>query len=102
MKKFVFSFLLIINLIVPLSQNAKAADKCLSSFADGDWANGTPVGVKSQIGFELIEKVEDNGVPRQSLYSTQDQDCWGPKDRRLVWKLDKIYPQVLCQGSLPE
>jgi len=74
MKKLVFSFLLIINLIVPLSQNAKAADKCLSSFADSDWANGTPVGVKSQIGFDLIEKVEDNGYPSGQLIGFRNVD----------------------------
>lgn len=74
MKKLVFSFLLIINLIVPLSQNAKAVDKCLSSFADSDWANGTPVGVKSQIGFDLIEKVEDNGYPSGQLIGFRNVD----------------------------
>ena len=74
MKKFIFSFLLIINLIIPLPQNANAADKCLSSFVDSDWMNGTPIGVKSQLGFDLIEKVEDNGYPSGQLIGFRNVD----------------------------
>jgi hypothetical protein len=73
-KKFIFSFLLIINLIIPLPQNANAADKCLSSFVDSDWMNGTPIGVKSQLGFDLIEKVEDNGYPSGQLIGFRNVD----------------------------
>ena len=35
----------------------KAAEKCLSSFPDSEWTNGTPAGVKSLLGFELVEKI---------------------------------------------
>jgi hypothetical protein len=47
---------LILSLSIPSAAPASATEKCLSSFADSEWSNGTPAAVKSLLGFDLVEK----------------------------------------------
>ena len=47
---------LVINLMIPTGSPAIASEKCLANFADSEWSNGTPSGVKSLLGFDLVEK----------------------------------------------
>jgi hypothetical protein len=48
---------LILSLSIPSAAPASATEKCLASFADSEWSNGTPAAVKSVLGFDLIEKI---------------------------------------------
>ena len=47
---------LVINLMIPTGSPAIASEKCLANFADSEWSYGTPSGVKSLLGFDLVEK----------------------------------------------
>ena len=67
MKKFVVILTLIFSLLAPTTLPANATEKCLANFADSEWANGTPSGVKSLLGFDLVEKITktpNNGLNR--------------------------------------
>jgi hypothetical protein len=57
MKRIAICLALLISLIIPTTSPANASEKCLANFADSEWVNGTPSGVKSLIGFDLVEKI---------------------------------------------
>ena len=57
MKRIAISFALIVSLVIPTALPVNAIEKCLANFADSEWANGTPTGVKSLLGFDLVEKI---------------------------------------------
>lgn len=57
MKRIVIVLSLILSLFIPIASPANATEKCLASFLDSEWANGTPSGVKSLLGFDLVEKI---------------------------------------------
>lgn len=57
MKRIAICFALMVSLVIPTASPANASEKCLASFADSEWANGTPSGVKSLLGFDLVEKI---------------------------------------------
>jgi hypothetical protein len=57
MKRVIISLSLLMGILVPIVAPASAAEKCLAPFADSEWANGTPAGVKSLLGFDLVEKI---------------------------------------------
>lgn len=57
MKRIAISFALIVSLVIPTALPVNAIEKCLANFADSEWANGTPAGVKSLLGFDLVEKI---------------------------------------------
>jgi hypothetical protein len=46
------------------STNAIALEKCLANFADSEWANGTPSGVRSLLGFDLVETIKRPQSPQ--------------------------------------
>jgi len=54
-----------VTLVIPTASPANASEKCLASFADSEWVNGTPSGVKSLLGFDLVEKITK--TPESSL-----------------------------------
>jgi hypothetical protein len=56
-KKFAVILTLIFSLLAPTALPANASEKCLANFADSEWANGTPSGVKNLLGFDLVEKI---------------------------------------------
>lgn len=58
MKRLLVVLSLISSLLVPIASTANANEKCLASFPDSDWINGTPAGVKSLLGFDLVEKID--------------------------------------------
>ena len=53
---------LAVSLLIPTTSPAVASEKCLANFADSEWANGTPSGVKSLLGFDLVEKITKTPV----------------------------------------
>lgn len=55
MKRIAICIALILGLINPLTIPANANEKCLASFADSEWSNGTPSGVIRLLGFDLVE-----------------------------------------------
>lgn len=57
MKRTFLSLSLLLGILIPVVPPASAAEKCLAAFADSEWANGTPAGVKSLLGFDLVEKI---------------------------------------------
>ena len=57
MKRLLVVLSLISSLLIPLASTANASEKCLASFLDSEWTNGTPAGVKSLLGFDLVEKI---------------------------------------------
>ena len=57
MKRVIISFVLIVSLLIPSASPVNAVEKCLANFTDSEWANGTPAGVKSLLGFDLVEKI---------------------------------------------
>lgn len=63
MKKIVVILALIFSLLVPTTLPANASEKCLANFADSEWANGTPSGVKNLLGFDLVESIARTKVP---------------------------------------
>lgn len=65
MKRIAISLILIFSLVIPTASPVNASEKCLASFADSEWANGTPTGVKSLLGFDLVEKITK--TPESSL-----------------------------------
>jgi hypothetical protein len=56
-KRLVICLVLIVSLVIPTASPVNASEKCLANFADSEWANGTPSGVKSLLGFDLVEKI---------------------------------------------
>jgi len=62
MKRLVLCLVLIVSLVIPTTSPVNASEKCLANFADSEWANGTPSGVKSLLGFDLIEKITKTPV----------------------------------------
>ena len=62
MKRIAVSLALVVSLIIPTASPVNAAEKCLANFADIEWANGTPSGVKSLLGFDLVEKITKTPV----------------------------------------
>ena len=57
MKRIAICLALMVSLVIPTASPASATEKCLANFADSEWANGTPAGVKSLLGFDLVEKI---------------------------------------------
>ena len=51
------SLSLMMSFLIPITSPANANEKCLAVFQDSEWANGTPAGVKSLLGFDLVEKI---------------------------------------------
>jgi hypothetical protein len=47
----------VFSLLIPTSSPVNASERCLANFADSEWANGTPAGVKNLLGFDLVEKI---------------------------------------------
>ena len=57
MKRIAICLALMVSLVIPTALPVSATEKCLANFADSEWANGTPAGVKSLLGFDLVEKI---------------------------------------------
>ena len=57
MKRLVISVALMVSLLIPTASPVNAVEKCLANFADSEWAIGTPTGVQSLLGFDLVEKI---------------------------------------------
>jgi hypothetical protein len=57
MRRIVISLSLLMGLLIHIAPPASAAENCLANFADIEWSNGTPSGVKSLLGFDLVEKI---------------------------------------------
>jgi hypothetical protein len=57
MKRIAVHIAIILGLIIPLTSPASATEKCLASFPDSEWSNGTPAGVRSLLGFDLVESI---------------------------------------------
>ena len=73
MKRIVISFALMVSLLIPTAYPVNAAEKCLANFADSEWAHGTPSGVKSLLGFDLVEKITvSGGLPSLNGYDAYD------------------------------
>jgi hypothetical protein len=53
----VVSLALIVSVVFPTALPVNASEKCLASFADSEWADGTPSGVRSLLGVDLVEKI---------------------------------------------
>lgn len=67
MKRIAICLALMVSLVIPTTSPVSATEKCLANFADSEWANGTPSGVKSLLGFDLVEKITktpNNGLNR--------------------------------------
>jgi hypothetical protein len=62
MKRIAICLALLVSLLVPTASSVNASEKCLANFADSEWANGTPTGVKSLLGFDLVEKITKTPV----------------------------------------
>jgi hypothetical protein len=73
MKRTVTCWALILGLLIPGTIPASATEKCLASFADSEWSNGTPAAVKSLLGFDLVEKkIVSGGLPSSIDYVQYD------------------------------
>ena len=59
MRRIAICLALMISLNIPTASPVNASEKCLANFADSEWINGTPAGVKSLLGFELVEKITE-------------------------------------------
>lgn len=57
MKRVAICLVLAVSLVIPTASPVNASEKCLASFADSEWNNGTPAAVKSLLGFDLVEKI---------------------------------------------
>jgi hypothetical protein len=57
MKRVATSLVVILALIFPAISPASATEKCLASIPDSEWSNGTPAGVRSLLGFDLVESI---------------------------------------------
>ena len=64
MKRIAICIALILGLINPLTIPANANEKCLASFADSEWSNGTPPGVIRLLGFDLVETIKRPQLPQ--------------------------------------
>jgi hypothetical protein len=65
MKRIAVSLVLMVSIVIPTASPVNASEKCLANYADSEWANGTPSGVKSLLGFDLVEKITK--TPESSL-----------------------------------
>jgi hypothetical protein len=74
MKRIAICLVLMLSLMIPITTPANASEKCLANFADTEWINGTPSGVKSLIGFDLVEKIQTNGFPTGYLTTFRSVD----------------------------
>ena len=73
MKRIVTCLALILSLVIPVVAPASATEKCLASFADSEWSNGTPAAVRSLLGFDLVEKkIVSGGLPSEIGYLEYD------------------------------
>ena len=73
MRRLFLSFVVICCVIIPTPAVSTAAEKCLSSFSDAEWVNGTPPQVKALLGFDLIEKMTKvGGIPPMSVLAGYD------------------------------
>lgn len=57
MKRIIVVLSLLTGLLVSIAPPTSATEKCLATFADSEWANGTPAGVKNLLGFDLVERI---------------------------------------------
>ena len=67
MKRLAICLALLVSLLVPTASPVNASEKCLANFADSEWANGTPSGVKSLLGFDLVETI-NKPITRQPIH----------------------------------
>jgi len=68
MKRIVICVALMVSLVIPTASPVNASEKCLASFADSEWADGTPAAVKSLLGFDLVEKVTKPNIKTNNSY----------------------------------
>jgi hypothetical protein len=88
MKRLIICLALIVSLVIPTASPVNASEKCLANFADSEWSNGTPVAVKSLLGFDLVETIKKPETPQtihryflygehtvDTVYSYQGKNC---------------------------
>jgi uncharacterized protein YqkB len=61
---------LVVSLLIPTAPTVNASEKCLTNFEDSEWSNGTPAGVKSLLGFDLVERITKNPKYLESLQTS--------------------------------
>lgn len=64
MKRVAICLVLVVSLLIPAASPVNASEKCLANFADSEWVNGTPPGVKNLLGFDLVETIKKPITPQ--------------------------------------